>query len=207
MSPLSERGLRILLIDNYDSYAYNLFQRIGELCGVRSHVVRNDQTTLEECKAYKPTHIVISPGPGNPEDPAYFGVCNSIILELGATTPLLGVCLGHQGIGAVFGGRVIRAPMVMHGKTSSVEHDGTGVFAGLPAPFVAMRYHSLIVERASLPECLRVTATTRGGIIMGVAHRSLPIHGVQFHPESIGTPHGAALLKNFLELTPPQPNG
>jgi anthranilate synthase/aminodeoxychorismate synthase-like glutamine amidotransferase len=156
--------------------------------------------TLEECRAYRPTHVVISPGPGNPEDRAYFGVCNEVISDLGRTTPVLGVCLGHQGIGAVFGGRVVRAKQVMHGKTSLVTHDATGVFEGLPSPIVGMRYHSLVVDPASVPATLRVTATTEDGIIMGLVHRELPIHGVQFHPESIGTPYGPQLLRNFLEL-------
>jgi anthranilate synthase/aminodeoxychorismate synthase-like glutamine amidotransferase len=193
-------ALRVLIIDNYDSYAYNLYQRIGELTGTESYVVRNDQVTLEACRDYAPTHIVISPGPGNPEDPAYFGVCAAVILELGQRTPLLGVCLGHQGIGAVFGGRVVSAPKVMHGKTSVIEHDGTGVFSGLPAEMVAMRYHSLIVDRKTMPACLRETARTADGLIMGFVHREYPIHGVQFHPESIGTIAGPDLLRNFLAL-------
>lgn len=201
MSSLPDRQLRVVILDNYDSYVYNLFQRVGELTGVRAHVVRNDRTSLEELTIYNPTHIIISPGPGTPEDEAYFGVCRRVILELGRRTPVLGVCLGHQGIGAAFGGRVIRAPKVMHGKVSSVEHDSTGVFAGLPSPFVAMRYHSLIVDHETLPSCLRVTAKTADGIIMGVVHRDLPIHGVQFHPESIGTVDGPALLRNFLAMT------
>jgi anthranilate synthase/aminodeoxychorismate synthase-like glutamine amidotransferase len=202
MNELRDRPFRILIIDNYDSYVYNLYQRIGELTGVKSHVVRNDQITLDECKAYRPSHIVISPGPGNPEDEAYFGVCRRVILELGPVTPLLGVCLGHQGIGAAFGGRVVRAPKVMHGKTSTVEHDSTGVFHALPNPMTVMRYHSLIVERETIPDCLRVTASTRNGIVMGLAHRTYPIHGAQFHPESILTVQGPDLLRNFLELPP-----
>ncbi len=192
--------LRVLIIDNYDSYAYNLYQRIGELTGIESHVVRNDRVELDECRAYRPTHIVISPGPGNPEDRAYFGVCSDVILELGKTIPLLGVCLGHQGIGAVFGARVVRAPKAIHGKTSIVDHDGTSVFDGLPRALTVMRYHSLVLSPETIPSCLRVTARTSDGIIMGVVHREYPIHGVQFHPESIGTPEGPALLGNFLEL-------
>lgn len=190
---------RIVIIDNYDSYAYNLFQYLGELTGKAATVVRNDRTTLDEIAAMNPTHIVISPGPGNPEDPAYFGVCKDVILNLGKTVPLLGVCLGHQGIGHAFGGRVVRAPKVMHGKTSRVHHDEAGIFHDVPNPCVVMRYHSLIIDPATLPSALRVTAATEDGIIMGVAHREYPIVGVQFHPESIGTPTGMQMLRNFLD--------
>jgi anthranilate synthase/aminodeoxychorismate synthase-like glutamine amidotransferase len=200
MTEIGTNALRVLIIDNYDSYAYNLYQRIGELAGVRSRVVRNDRVTLDECRAYEPTHIVISPGPGNPEDPSYFGVCSSVILELGRATPLLGVCLGHQGIAVAFDGRIVRANQIMHGKTSVIEHDSSVLFSGLPTSIEAMRYHSLVVERETLPACLRVTASTADGVIMGLAHRELPIHGVQFHPESLGTPEGPALLRNFLAL-------
>lgn len=194
------RPLRIVIIDNYDSFVYNLHQRFGELTGVASTVVRNDRTSVAEVAAMRPTHIVISPGPGNPHDRAYFGVCREIILELGASTPLLGVCLGHQGIGAVFGGKVVSAPVLMHGKTSAILHDGSGIFAGVASPTVVMRYHSLIVDRETLPPCLTVNATTEGGIIMGLVHREYPIHGVQFHPESIGSGTGTKMLKNFLAL-------
>jgi anthranilate synthase/aminodeoxychorismate synthase-like glutamine amidotransferase len=189
---------RVIILDNYDSFVYNLYQAIGELTGVAARVVRNDAITIEELIAANPSHLIISPGPGTPEDPAYFGVCRAAILELGPKIPTLGVCLGHQGIAAAFGGRVIRAPMVMHGKTSLIEHAGTGLFAGLPSPLRVMRYHSLVVEPESLPESLIVTSRTQDGVIMSVAHREWPLVGVQFHPESIGTQQGKRLLGNFL---------
>jgi anthranilate synthase/aminodeoxychorismate synthase-like glutamine amidotransferase len=189
---------RIVLIDNYDSFVYNLYQALGELTGVEARVVRNDRTSVEAIAAERPTHLVISPGPGNPEDPAWFGICRELILTLGRTVPLLGVCLGHQGIGAAFGGRVVRAPRVMHGKTSLVRHEGEGLFEGLESPLEAMRYHSLMIDPSTLPASLRVTASTEDGVIMGVAHREHPIVGVQFHPESIGTRSGLRLLRNFL---------
>jgi anthranilate synthase/aminodeoxychorismate synthase-like glutamine amidotransferase len=188
----------VVIIDNYDSYAYNLLQGVGELTGEYAAVFRNDAVTVSELAALRPSHIILSPGPGNPEHPESFGVCRQVILELGASIPILGVCLGHQGIAAAFGGRVVRAPRVMHGKTSPILHDGSALFDGLESPFVAMRYHSLIVEEASLPASLQVTARTRDGLIMGLRHRERPIHGVQFHPESIGTPRGKLLLENFL---------
>ncbi len=198
---MSAHSLRVVIVDNYDSYAYNLFQRIGELTGAEARVVRNDQLTLAELEALQPTHVVISPGPGNPEDPAYFGICREVILTLGKRVPVLGVCLGHQGIGAAFGGRVVRAPQVMHGKTSRIRHDGSGVFSQLPDPCEVMRYHSLMIAPDTMPACLRVTARTEDGIVMGVEHREFPIHGVQFHPESIGTPEGTTMLANFLRMT------
>ena len=198
---MSAHSLRVVIVDNYDSYAWNLFQRIGELTGAEARVVRNDQLTLAELEALHPTHVVISPGPGNPEDPSYFGICREVILTLGKRVPVLGVCLGHQGIGAAFGGRVVRAPQVMHGKTSRIRHDGTGVFSQLPDPCEVMRYHSLMIAPDTMPPCLRVTARTEDGIVMGVEHRELPIHGVQFHPESIGTPEGTTMLANFLRMT------
>jgi anthranilate synthase/aminodeoxychorismate synthase-like glutamine amidotransferase len=190
---------RIVLIDNYDSFVYNLYQFLGELTGTEARVVRNDRTSLEAIARERPTHIIISPGPGNPEDPAWFGICREVILTLGRTVPLLGVCLGHQGIGAAFGGRVVRAPKVMHGKTSRIRHEGEGVFAGLENPLEVMRYHSLMIDPGSLPASLRVTATTEEGLIMGIRHAEHPIVGVQFHPESIGTQSGLRLLQNFLE--------
>ncbi len=193
--------MNVVIIDNYDSYAWNLFQRIGELTGLEARVFRNDRITVGELEELQPTHVVISPGPGNPEDPAWFGVCREAILTLGQRVPVLGVCLGHQGIGAAFGGRVVRAPKVMHGKTSRIHHDGSGVFAGLPDPCEVMRYHSLVIAPETVPMSLRVTARTEDGIVMGVVHRELPIHGVQFHPESIGTPEGTTLLANFLRMT------
>lgn len=190
---------RVVILDNYDSFVYNLYQAVGELTGVAARVLRNDAITLEGLVAESPTHLIISPGPGTPEDPAYFGVCRAAILELGPTIPILGVCLGHQGIAAALGGRVIRAPAVMHGKTSVIEHGGTGLFAGLPSPLRVMRYHSLMVDPAGLPEALEITSRTSDGVIMSIAHREWPMLGVQFHPESIGTEHGKRLLKNFLD--------
>jgi anthranilate synthase/aminodeoxychorismate synthase-like glutamine amidotransferase len=185
----------ILLIDNYDSFTYNLAQYLGEL-GAPPTVRRNDEIAIGEIEALAPTHIVISPGPGRPEDA---GVSVEAIRRFGPTTPTLGVCLGHQGIGIAFGGAVIRAPQLMHGKTSKVEHDGRGVFRGVAQPFVAGRYHSLIVGDP-VPDELEVAARTEDGTIMGVRHRQYPIHGVQFHPESVLTGEGKQLLRNFLEL-------
>jgi anthranilate synthase/aminodeoxychorismate synthase-like glutamine amidotransferase len=186
----------ILLIDNYDSFTFNLAQYLGEL-GAAPSVRRNDEITIDEIERLKPTHIVISPGPGRPEDA---GISVEAIRRVGVSTPVLGVCLGHQGIGIAFGGAVIRAPQLMHGKTSSVQHDGRGVFRGVPQPFVAGRYHSLIVGEP-LPGELEAAARTEDGTIMGVRHRQYPIHGVQFHPESVLTGDGKQLLRNFLELT------
>ncbi|MCK6627330.1 MAG: aminodeoxychorismate/anthranilate synthase component II [Anaerolineae bacterium] len=190
--------MKVVILDNYDSFTYNLYQFIGEIHG-RALVVRNDEKTFEEFKALAPDRIIISPGPGNPENPAYFGICKRVILEMGPTTPILGVCLGHQGIIHAFGGRVIRAPQVMHGKPSLVYHNGRGIFKGVSHAFEGMRYHSLIGERETLPACLEITATTQDGIIMGVQHKTYPIYGIQVHPESIGTPVGKQILKNFLE--------
>jgi len=189
----------ILMIDNYDSFTYNLVQYLGEL-GEDVRVVRNDALSVDEIRRLAPARIVISPGPGTPDQA---GVSLALIDKLGGRVPILGVCLGHQSIGQAFGGRVIRAQRIMHGKTSPIFHDGTGVFAGLPNPFEATRYHSLLVEKSTLPACLQVTAWTQdehGGIdeIMGLRHRALPIEGVQFHPESILTQHGHDLLRNFL---------
>jgi anthranilate synthase/aminodeoxychorismate synthase-like glutamine amidotransferase len=184
----------IVMIDNYDSFTYNLVQYLGEL-GAEINVFRNDQVSVDEVKALKPDHIVISPGPGDPDDG---GVSNDVIREIGPTTPLLGVCLGHQCIGYAFGGKVTRAPRLMHGKVSSVYHNGRGIYNGVPSPFQATRYHSLIVEEP-LPESLEVTAFTRDGEIMGMRHLDYPIVGVQFHPESILTEHGKRILRNFLE--------
>ena len=186
----------ILVIDNYDSFTYNLVQYFGEL-GAELCVVRNDQIDLPGIRALNPSHIVIAPGPGTPDDT---GVSLDVLRQLGPTTPVLGVCLGHQAIGQVFGGVVKRAPQVMHGKTSLIYHHGTGVFAGLPSPFEATRYHSLIVEEHTLPDSLEVTARTIDGEIMGLRHREYPIYGVQFHPESILTAHGMTMLQNFLDL-------
>ncbi len=184
----------ILVIDNYDSFTYNLVQLMGEL-GAALCVARNDQITLDQIRDLAPTHIVISPGPGTPDDS---GISLEAIRELGPTTPILGVCLGHQGIGQVFGGRVVRAPRLMHGKTSLVYHKETPLFTGVPSPFEATRYHSLIVEEP-LPEALEATAFTEQGEIMGLRHRTYPVVGVQFHPESILTRFGPRILQNFLE--------
>lgn len=183
----------LVVIDNYDSFTYNLVQYLGEL-GQEIKVFRNDQVTLDEIKALNPDHIVISPGPGTPDDG---GVSQEVLRELGPTTPILGVCLGHQCIGAVYGGKVTRAPRLMHGKTSRVYHNGDGLFTGVPSPFNATRYHSLIVEEP-LPDELKVTAFTRDGEVMAVRHKTHPVVGVQFHPESILTEHGKRILQNFL---------
>ncbi|HEY0256346.1 MAG TPA: aminodeoxychorismate/anthranilate synthase component II [Candidatus Methylacidiphilales bacterium] len=187
----------LLIIDNYDSFTYNLVQYFGEL-GAELLVKRNDEITVEEIKALKPEAIVISPGPCTPREA---GISNEVIKELGPTLPVLGVCLGHQCIGDVYGANVVRAGRLMHGKTSPIQHDGTGVFAQLPGPFEATRYHSLQIDPPSVPESLIVNARTAEGEIMGVRHREFPIHGVQFHPESILTRHGKELLANFLRMT------
>ncbi|HWT70768.1 MAG TPA: aminodeoxychorismate/anthranilate synthase component II [Oxalicibacterium sp.] len=184
----------LLMIDNYDSFTYNLVQYFGEL-GVDVHTVRNDEITLPEIEALKPERICISPGPCTPHEA---GVSIPILTHFAGKLPILGVCLGHQAIGAAFGGKVIRAQQVMHGKTSAIEHTGVGVFKDLPSPYTIIRYHSLAIERASLPDCLEVTAWTEDGEIMGVRHKQFDIQGVQFHPESILSEHGHTLLKNFL---------
>ena len=184
----------LLMIDNYDSFTYNLVQYFGEL-GEEVEVVRNDEITLDGIAALAPERICISPGPCTPGEA---GVTLGLIARFGATTPILGVCLGHQAIGQAYGGRVVRARHLMHGKTSAIEHGGQGVFAGIPHGFTATRYHSLAVAREGLPDVLQVTAWTADGEIMGLRHRSLPVEGVQFHPESIATEHGHALLRNFL---------
>jgi len=188
--------MTVVVIDNYDSFTYNLVQYLGEL-GAEVCVMRNDAVTVGEIAAAHPHRLVISPGPGRPERA---GVTMDVIRELGGATPLLGVCLGHQAIGAVFGGRVVRAAAPMHGKTSTIEHDGRGVFQGIDGPFVASRYHSLIVADADFPAELQVSARTLDdGAIMGLRHRTRPIHGVQFHPESILTGAGQRILRNFLD--------
>jgi len=186
----------ILLLDNYDSFTYNLAQYLGEL-GCRVEVHRNDRISVEQIAQRNPERIVISPGPCTPQEA---GICVELVQKLAGKIPILGVCLGHQAIGAAFGGKIIRAPKLFHGKTSQIRHDGSGVFRGLPNPFVATRYHSLIVERKSLPAKLQVTAETDNGIIMGMQHRDYPLMGVQFHPESVLTESGKQLLKNFLSL-------
>ncbi|TXI25971.1 MAG: aminodeoxychorismate/anthranilate synthase component II [Nitrosomonas sp.] len=184
----------LLMIDNYDSFTYNLVQYFGEL-GEAVEVFRNDEITLERIKALNAQRIVISPGPCTPNEA---GVSLSLLKEYGGQVPTLGVCLGHQSIGQAFGGRIVHAKQIMHGKTSPIYHHDMGVFQGLPNPFTATRYHSLVIERESLPDCLEITAWTEDGEIMGVRHKSLPIEGVQFHPESILSEHGHQLLRNFL---------
>jgi len=186
----------ILVIDNYDSFTYNLVQYLGEL-GSKPDVRRNDQVTVEEINQMAPERIVISPGPKTPNEA---GICLEVIKAFSGRVPILGVCLGHQSIGQAFGGKVIRAPELMHGKTSQISHDGKTIFMGLPNPFPATRYHSLIVERSSLPECLEISATTADGLIMGLRHKQMKVEGVQFHPESVLTKAGKQLLGNFLKI-------
>ena len=190
----------LLMIDNYDSFTYNLVQYFGEL-GQTVKVIRNDDMSVDEIAALKPERIVISPGPCTPNEA---GVSLEVLEKLSGSVPILGVCLGHQSLGQAFGGKVIRAKTIMHGKTSLMHHNGQGVFSGLPSPFEATRYHSLVVEKDSLPDCLEITAWTENedgsfDEIMGLRHKTLPVQGVQFHPESILTQHGHAMLKNFLE--------
>jgi anthranilate synthase component 2 len=190
----------LLLIDNYDSFTYNLYQYLGEL-GAETRVVRNDELTVAEALALRPSSVVISPGPGNPDEA---GISLELIRALPPDVPLLGVCLGHQALGQAFGGRIVRAPRLMHGKTSEIHHDGRSIFAGLPQPFTATRYHSLVIAEDSVPDCLEVSARADDGVgvgvgvIMAVRHRTLPHEGVQFHPESILTSSGKDLLRNFL---------
>ena len=185
----------LLMIDNYDSFTYNLVQYFGEL-GEDVRVFRNDEITVDEISQLAPDRICISPGPCTPNEA---GVSLAVFERFAGRTPILGVCLGHQAMGQAFGGKVVRATALMHGKTSAVHHTGIGVFRGLPNPFTAARYHSLAVERASVPDCLEITAWTADGEIMGLRHKSLAVEGVQFHPESIATEHGHAMLRNFLE--------
>jgi anthranilate synthase component 2 len=186
----------ILMIDNYDSFTYNLYQYLGEL-GQDVRVFRNDQVSVDDIAALKPKHIVISPGPCTPKEA---GISVAAVERFGGKIPILGVCLGHQSIGQAYGGKIIRARQLMHGKTSMIHHRGDGVFSGLPSPFEATRYHSLVIERESLPGCLEITAWTDDGEIMGVRHRSHAVEGVQFHPESLLTEHGHKLLANFLGI-------
>lgn len=186
-----------LLIDNYDSFTYNLWHFLGEL-GTVFEVRRNDALTVAEAMAMAPEGVVLSPGPCDPDSA---GICLDLVKAAAGKIPLLGVCLGHQAIGQAMGGRIVRAPACMHGKKSEIHHRGTDVFSGLPSPFTATRYHSLVIERETLPECLEITAETDDGVIMGIAHRELPLYGVQFHPESIASEHGHQLLGNFLEMT------
>ena len=185
-----------VLIDNYDSFTYNLYHFLGEL-GAAVDVRRNDQVSVAEVMTLHPQGIILSPGPC---DPDRAGICLDLIEAAAGKLPILGVCLGHQAIGQAFGGKVIRGPVPMHGKLTAVQHQGEGIFQDIPSPFMATRYQSLVVERGSLPDCFAVTAETENGLIMGLAHRELPIHGVQFHPESIASEHGHRLLGNFLRL-------
>ncbi|MBN1576903.1 MAG: aminodeoxychorismate/anthranilate synthase component II [Chitinispirillaceae bacterium] len=187
----------IVMIDNYDSFTFNLVQYLGELTEKEIRVFRNDKVTVAEVAAMRPEAIVISPGPCTPREA---GISVELIRKLGVAVPLLGVCLGHQSIGVAYGGTVLRAPYLMHGKVSSIHHDGAGIYSGMNNPFIATRYHSLIVDRKSCPPCLSVTAHTDDGLIMGVAHATHPVFGVQFHPESILTEGGKILLKNFLSF-------
>lgn len=191
--------MRVLVIDNYDSFVYNLAQYLGEL-GANPVVYRNDQITIKKALKLKPDRIIISPGPGTPEETRYFGACQQILRHISLKTPTLGVCLGHQGIIWTFGGKIVRAKRIMHGKTSLIEHDGQGIFKGIKNPVKATRYHSLVADKDTLPSCFKITAMALDdGEIMGVRHRLYPIEGVQFHPESILTEQGKAILKNFLD--------
>ena len=193
---------RVLVLDSYDSFVYNLVQYLGEL-GAEPLVYRNDALTIEQALDLEPDAVLLSPGPGRPEDAGILCALVPVLGERGI--PVLGVCLGHQGIGHVFGASVVRAPELMHGKTSVIRHSDTGVFAGLPNPLTATRYHSLVIDPATVPSCLEVTASTDDGVIMGIRHRELPIEGVQFHPESILTAAGHDLLRNFLDTVDRQP--
>ena len=202
--PLDWGRTMLLLIDNYDSFTYNLYHYLGEL-GAEIVVRRNDELDVQAAMALNPAAILLSPGPCYPDQA---GICLALTAAAAETrTPLLGVCLGHQAIGQAFGGDVVRAGEIVHGKLGTIHHEGAGVFAGIPSPFHATRYHSLIVERETLPDALEITAELADGTIMGLQHRSLPIHGVQFHPESIASEHGHALLRNFLELARLAPAG
>ena len=190
-------GRRVLVIDNYDSFVYNLVQYLGE-AGAEPLVHRHDDLTLDDADALEPDAVLISPGPGRPEDA---GLSNEVITAFAGRVPILGVCLGHQCLGQIYGGEVVRAPAIMHGKTSEIHHEGGGVFAGLPSPLEATRYHSLVVDADSVPDVLEVTARTEDGVVMGLRHRELDVEGVQFHPESILTEHGHDLLRTFLART------
>jgi len=196
--------MKIIIIDNYDSFTYNLYQYVGEILLEKQikpniTVVRNDEMSLSQIKKQKYDRIIISPGPGDPSNGAYFGVCVDVITEIGKTTPVFGVCLGMQGIGHYFGGRIVKAMRPMHGKTSRIIHYGKGVFAGLPQSLEVMRYHSLVVDRDALPSCLKITATSQDTLeIMGIRHKTYPIEGVHFHPESFFTENGKQILSNFL---------
>lgn len=199
--------MNILIIDNFDSFTFNLYQCVGEILSKKQRrfkikVKRNNEITIREIKKYDYSHIIISPGPGDPSDLSYFGVCAKVLTELGKSTPVLGVCLGMQGMAHYFGGKVIRAKLPMHGKTSTISHDGKGVFTGLPQKLEVMRYHSLIADPSHMPSCLTITAKTTGKNqdIMGLRHTSYPIEGIQFHPESFATECGKKMIENFLTL-------
>lgn len=199
--------MRVLIIDNYDSFTFNLYQYVGEILS-SSHlrdfevlVKRNDDITLDEIRALNPTHIIISPGPGTPEDKEYFGICGDVIMQLGKTIPTMGVCLGMQGIAQCFGGKIVRSPVPMHGKVSVIDHDGRGLYSNMPQDIEVMRYHSLMIDPETLPKCLEATSFVKEGReIMGVRHRQYPIEGIQFHPESFATEGGQSLLKNFVSI-------
>lgn len=198
--------MNVLIIDNYDSFTYNLYQYAGEALEKKGapfvlKVIRNDEITLEEINKKSFNRIIISPGPGTPEDPEYFGVCKDVLLKLGPKLPILGVCLGMQGMASVHGGKIIRAKKPMHGKVSKIKHDGNGLFQGLPESLEVMRYHSLIVQRDSLPSCFHVTAETESKEIMGIRHNQYPMEGIQFHPESFATEGGLNMVENFLFRT------
>jgi anthranilate synthase component II len=194
-----KKPLKILIIDNYDSFTYNLFHIVPK--DIPTTIIRNDQMTLDQIRSENYSHIIISPGPGSPDDLAYFGVCGSVILDLGQTIPVLGICLGMQGICHCFGGKVVRAKNKMHGKTSLIKHNSIGIFHNIPTPIMVMRYHSLVAEESSLPDCLEIVAKScDDGEIMGLKHKTLPIYGVQFHPESFATEFGSELINNFLKL-------
>jgi anthranilate synthase component 2 len=197
-----EEGLKVLVLDNYDSFVYNIVQYVAELGG-RPIIFRNNRVTIDEIENLNPDRIIISPGPGTPLEEKYFGVCGEVITRIGPKTPLLGVCLGHQGIVVAFGGEIIPAKRLMHGKTSPIEHDGQGIFYGVSNPFIATRYHSFSCNESSLPTCLKVTARSKDDMeIMGVRHIRYPIEGVQFHPESIMTRDGKKIIENFLRGMP-----
>jgi anthranilate synthase component 2 len=190
---------RVVILDNYDSFVFNLYQAVGAIVGSPPQVFRNDALSVADVASLDPTHVIVSPGPGDPRRPEYFGICRDVIVQIGKKVPVLGVCLGHQGIAAAFGGDVVRAAPT-HGKSSLVTHDGKGVFEGVESPLEGMRYHSLTVGEQNLPDELIVTASTEDGTVMGVRHRTYPIYGMQFHPESIGTPAGNRIISNFLAM-------
>ena len=191
--------MKFLIIDNYDSFVYNIAQRLGEL-GVVSDVIRNDKVTISDIENSNYDAIIISPGPGTPDDERYFGICKIVITEIGPKKPILGVCLGHQCLGNTYGAKIIQSEEIMHGKISEITHDGKGLFNGVPNPFKAVRYHSLIIDENTLPNDFEITARSDSGTIQGIRHKNLSLEGVQFHPESIETEHGKKILNNFLKM-------